>query len=372
MRKIIYLDYSATTKPDEKVLDYFNEIVTNYWNNSNSNYYLAKEAKKIVDSSIKNIENYFNSDNHEVIFTSGASEANNLAIKGITNNSRKQIITTELEHSSIFGPIGYLQKQGYEIKFVNLTKDGLVDIKHLESLINDETLLVTIGAVDSEIGIRQPIEEIGELLKQHPNVYFHSDITQVVGKDQVDINNIDLASFSGHKIYGFKGIGGLIKKKAIKLTPLIHGGKSTTVYRSGTPSTELIGSLSESFNLFKDSLEDKYQYVKKLNNQLRDELVKLSNVYINSNEYALPHILNVSIVGFNSNDTQKYFEKHHIFISTKTACASNTHLSKSVLALTNDEGRAESSVRISISYKTTEEEINQFIKVLKEYLKENN
>ena len=365
----IYLDYSATTKPEKQILDKFNYIALNYWANPNSNHSLGLEVKKIVDKSIKNICDYFGPFNNELIFTSGASEANNLAIKGLVDNStRKHIITTQLEHSSVLGPIGYLQKQGFRVDFVPLNEDGLVDLEELKKLLSDDTLLVSIGAVDSEIGIRQRVEEIGLLLLDYPDIYFHSDITQILGKDDIDITNIDLVSFSGHKIYGFKGIGGLIKKQNIKLTPIIHGGKSTTVFRSGTPAPELICSLSECFNLFKNTLEEKKEYVANLNKMLCSELGKFDNVFINSNEYSLPHILNISIVGKKADDIREYFAKNNIFISTKTACASNSDLSRAILTLTKDENRASSSVRISLSYKTKENELKRFIEVLKEYV----
>jgi len=368
-KNIVYLDYSATTKPDQEVLACFDNVAQNYFANPNSSHTLGTQVKKIVDDATQNIADYFAVNTDEIIFTSGASEANNLAIKGIIENSkRKQIITTSLEHSSVFGPIGYLQKKDYKIDFVNLEADGTVDLNHLKSLISNDTLLVTIAAIDSEVGIRQPIEEIGLLLKADPEIYFHSDITQCVGKTKIDLTNVHLASFSGHKMYCFKGIGGLIKKEKIKLTPLIHGGKSTTVYRSGTPQTELIVSLSESFNLFKNRIDEKYQYVENLNNKLRQELLNYKDVVINSNEKSIPHILNLSVIGRKADDTQKYFAENNIFISTKTACASDTDLSKSILSLTNDEARAASSVRISLSYQTTSTEIDEFVAVLKQYL----
>jgi len=365
----VYLDYSATTKADPKVLAYFNDLAQNYSANPNSHHLLGEAAKNKIDEAISNICDYFSIKEEELIFTSGASESNNLAIKGLAENVKgKHLITTELEHSSIYGPIGYLQKHGYRVDFVQLTKEGTVDLEHLKSLLKDDTFLVSICAIDSEVGIRQPIEEIGLLLKDYPNTYFHSDITQALGKVKLDLTNVDLASFSGHKIFCFKGIGGLIKRKGIKLTPLVHGGKSTTVFRSGTPATELIGALSESFNLFKNNLDEKYLLVKSLNKQLCEALTEFKEIYINSNEHSIPQILNISIMGRNSNDTQSFFTKHGISLSTKTACANNDDLSKSVLALTKDEGRALSSIRISLSYKTTAEEINYFIKVLRKYL----
>ena len=370
MKNIIYLDYSATTKVDEKVLKRFSYIASNLYGNPNSSHSLGIQVKKVIEDATKNIGDYLGIDYKEIIFTSGATEANNLAIKGISESNRKQIITTELEHSSIFGPIGYLQKLGKRVDFVKLNKNGTVDLNHLESLLSEDTLLVSVGAVDSELGIRQPIEEIGLLLKKHPGIIFHSDITQAIGKTNLDLTNLDLASFSGHKIYSFKGIGGLIKKSHLKINPLIHGGKSTTIYRSGTPATELVGALSESFNLFKDSLEEKYDDVKKINNKLKEELIKYENVVINSNDKSIPHILNLSIIGSKPDEVQKYFASNNIFISTKTACASDNKLSKTVLAITNDEARAASSIRISLSYKTTEQELKRFIQIFNKYMEE--
>ena len=373
MKDVIYLDYSATTKPDEKVLHHFNYLAENKFANPNSNHLLGLESRALIEEATLNISSFLGVDLDEIIFTSGASEANNLAIKGVTlNSTRKQIITTGLEHSSIFGPVGYLQKLGYQIDFINLTKEGVVDIEHLKSLLSEDTLLVSIGAVDSEIGIRQPIEEIGLLLKDYPDIYLHSDITQCLGKVPIDLSHVDFASFSGHKIYCFKGIGGLIKKQKIKLAPLVHGGKSTTPFRSGTPATELISSLSKSFDLFKTTLDEKYLYVKKLNNKLQRELTKYPNVFINSTAHSIPHILNLSIVGTSGQDIQKYFENHHIFFSTKAACASNENLSRNILTLTNDPKRAASSIRISLSYKTTEEELTTLVKLFDQYMEETN
>ena len=371
MNDIIYLDYSATTQPDETVLRHFNYLVQNKFANPNSNHSLGLEAKENIAEAISNISNFLGVNPDEIIFTSGASEANNLAIKGVTLNSdRKQIITTGLEHSSIFGPVGYLQKMGYQIDFVKLKKDGTADLQHLKSLLTEDTLLVSIGAVDSEIGIRQPIEEIGLMLQENPDIYLHSDITQCLGKAEIDLAHVDFASFSGHKIYCFKGIGGLIKKKNIKLSPLIHGGKSTTIFRSGTPPTELISSLSKSFNLFKTSLGANYLYVKNLNSKLQTELTKYPNVFINSTEHSIPHILNISIIDINANDIQKYFEKHNIYFSTKAACASSEDVSRNILTLTNDPKRAASSIRISLSYKTDEKELRSFIKLFDQYMEE--
>ena len=360
----IYLDYSATTKPDKKVINYFCDISENNYANPNSQHILGINSHKIIDKATKIISNYLNIDKDELIYTSGASEANNTVFKGLKNDNRKHIITSPLEHSSIYGPIGYLQKKGYKVSIAPLTSDGTVDIQKLEKMITKDTFLVSIAAVDSELGTRQPIEKIGKMLKKYPDIYFHSDITQCIGKDNISLTNVDLASFSGHKIFCFKGIGGLIKKKNIKLDPLIHGGKSVTKYRSGTPQTALIGSLGKAFSLFKNNIDKNKEYVTSLNNTIRNHLKKYEQIKINSSSISIPNVLNISFIGKNPNSIQKYFEKNKIIISTKTACSNDEGISKSVYSITKDEERAKSSVRISLSYKTTKKEVEYLLKVI--------
>ena len=189
---MIYLDYSATTKADKKVIEKFVETEEKYFANPNSNHYVGKECKKEIDKAINTICSSLGIKENEIIFTSGASESNNTVLKGL---NVRHIITTKLEHSSITTPVGYLQTKGIKIDFVSLDENGLVDIDNLISLIDDEPTLVSIGMINSETGIRQNVEEIGKLLKKYKNVYFHSDITQALGKVKVDLTDIDLASF---------------------------------------------------------------------------------------------------------------------------------------------------------------------------------
>ena len=357
---MIYLDYSATTKADTKVLNKFTETEEKYFANPNSNHKLGKEALNEIKEARKSIANLLNIKENELIFTSGASESNNMVLKGL---NMSHIITTKLEHSSITTPLGFLQTKNVKIDFVNLEESGLIDINHLLSLIDDNTkTLISIGAVNSETGLRQPIEEIGKKLKKYPNVIFHSDITQALGKCSFDLTNIDVASFSMHKIFGIKGIGGLIKKENIKLIPLIHGGKSLSIYRSGTPQTSLITSSSIAIKEAFTNLEEKYKYVDELNQYLKTNIKDL--VTINSNSYSIPHILNISVLNYKPETFLHYLEMSHIYISTQSACSTNDY-SKSVYALTNDKELAKTSVRISLSYKTTKEELNKLIRCIK-------
>ena len=358
-----YLDYSATTPVNEEVLDTFVEVSRKYIGNPNSLHRLGVEANEIIKASTKQISNLLNIKESEIIYTSGSSESNNMVIKGIAlkyQNRGKHIITTEFEHSSIYGPLTYLQKQGFKVDFVKTNEKGIVDLYDLKKLLTDDTILVSVGYINSEIGIKQPIEEIGILLKNYNKCFFHVDMTQALGKIKIDLTNVDLASFASHKIYGIKGIGMLYKKDNVSLEPLIHGGKSTTVYRSGTPAPALIASFAKAMRLALTDLNKHYEYVTKLNNKLKEALLKYDNVFINSNEYSIPYVLNVSVVGIKPETMLHDLEKYDIYISTQTACSTGT-MSKSVYALTKDEKRAKSSIRISLSYLTKESEIDYFL-----------
>ena len=361
---MIYLDYSATTPVNEEVLDTFVKVSRDFPGNPNSLHRLGVSSRELIDASTKQIADILNVKPSEIIYTSGASESNNTAIKGIClqyQNRGKHIITTNFEHSSIYGPISYLQTLGFEVDFVKTDANGIVDLDDLKSLLRDDTILVSITAVNSEIGIVEPIEEIGKILKDYPKCFFHSDLTQIIGKKEINLENVDLASFSAHKFFGLKGIGGLIKKDKINLIPLIHGGKSTTIYRSGTPAVALIASFAKALRLAYVDIEKHYNYVTKLNNMVKEGLGKYSNIHINSNNKCLPYVLNLSVIGIKPETMLHALEEEDIFISTQTACSSGDSYSKAVYSLTNSKELAFSSIRISLSYVTKEEEIKIFL-----------
>ena len=359
---MIYLDYSATTPVNEEVLNSYIEATKKMVGNPNSLHKLGIEAKSLIDAATRQIANILKVKPNEIIYTSGASESNNTAIKGIClkyQNRGKHIITTHLEHSSIIEPLNYLKRQGFEVEYVNITENGMVDIEDLKKKIRDDTILVTIASINSEVGIVQPIKEIAALLKKYPKVYFHSDITQSLGKEKIDLTDVDLASFSAQKFYGMKGIGGLVKKENVVIEPLIHGGKSTTKDRSGTPATALIVSMAKALRLAYENLEEKQKYVKELNIFLRNELEK-NEITINSPEVAIPNILNISLENIKPETVLHALEEKEIYISTKTACATNDS-SDAVYAITKDEEKAKHSLRISLSYLTTKKELEIFI-----------
>ena len=370
---MIYLDYSATTPVNEEVLNSFIGATKKYLGNPNSLHKLGVEGNHLINMSTEQIKKVLNVNDVDVIYTSGASEANNTALKGIAftySNRGKTIITTKLEHSSINEPIKFLEKNGFNIEYVKLNSDGTVDLDNLEELMTEDVILVSSCAVNSELGIRQPIEEIGKLLTKYNKCYFHVDMTQAIGKVKIDLSNVDLFSFSAHKFYGIKGIGALIKKSKIIIEPLIHGGKSTTLYRSGTPSLELIVSMAKAIRLIYDNIDSNNKYVANLNNQLKNILSNYDKVSINSNEKCIPHILNISILGVKPETFLHALEEHNIYISTKSACSSNSSISDTVYEITKDSEKASHSIRISLSYLTKEEDIKIFKEVFDKCYKE--
>ena len=368
---MIYLDYSATTPVAEEVIDTYSKVCREFIGNPNSMHYLGVQAKKLIDASTEQIASILGVKPSEVIYTSGSSEANNTAVKGIClkyQNRGRHIITTELEHSSIIAPLNYLSQNGYDVDFVSLDEKGLVDLKELENLIREDTILVTIASVNSEVGVQQDLKSIYEVIKQkNPKTFFHSDVTQSIGKNKVDFSCLDLASISCQKFYGMKGIGALIKKEKIVIEPLIHGGKSTTVYRSGTPATPLIASFAKALRLAYENYEEKYIRVIENHDYLVERLKDL-DVSINSNDICIPHIVNISLKNIKSEVMQHALEEKEIYVSTQTACATGDY-SKAVYAVTHDKEKASTSMRISLSYLTTKEEIDTFIQVFGECIK---
>lgn len=367
---MIYLDYSATTPVNNEVIDTYAKVCREYIGNPNSLHSLGVKAKQLIDASTEQIANILGVKSSEIIYTSGASEANNMAIKGICfkyQNRGKHIITTELEHSSVIGPLSYLQNNGFEVDFVKLDEKGQVDLEDLERLMRDDTILVSICSVNSEVGIHQDLKKISEIVRKNPKTFFHSDVTQSIGKEKIDFSLVDLASMSCQKFYGMKGFGALIKREKIIIEPLIHGGKSTTVFRSGTPATPLIAAFAKALRLAYEDFQDKQKRVLEVHDYLVSELKK-RDIYLNSNDICLPNMVNISLKKIKSEVMLHHLEESEIFISTQTACSTGNY-SKAVYAVTHDKDKASSSMRISLSYLTTNEEIDDFLKVFDEGLK---
>lgn len=361
---MIYLDYAATTPVSEEVLQTFNDVSKLYIGNPNSSHQLGLNAKSRLDQSTKEIAKILGIHESEIIYTSGASESNNLAIKGIANGYKrygKHIISTYLEHSSVTGPLSALQNIGYEIDYVDVLENGFVDLDHLKSLLRDDTILVSIGLVDSELGIKQCIDQIGIIVSAYPHCFFHVDASQAIGKIPVSLENIDLLTFTPHKFYGLNGCGVLIRKENVLIEPLIHGGMSTTSFRSGTPTLALIAATEKALTLAVLDMENKYEYVDRLNKKIREELKKYPKVSINSTNQSIPFILNISIKGMNTMILQSELEKQEIYVSTKSACCAPNTPSRPVYAVTKDRKLALSTLRISLSHHSTMTDIDIFL-----------
>ena len=365
---MIYLDYSATTPVSYDVLESYNKATRDYMGNANSIHALGVKSKVLLNSATKQLCELFDINEEELIYTSGATESNNMALKGVAlsyKNRGNHIIVSKLEHPSIYAICNFLELQGYEISYVNNDRDGLIDFEDLKRKIRPTTILVSICAVNSEVGIRQPLKTIRQIIKkENPNTVFHSDMTQAIGKIAVNMKDVDMASMSAHKIFGPKGIGFLYKNSKVNMTPLIHGSGKFNDLRSGTPPLPLVVALSKACRIALTDLERREAVVKKLNDRLIEELGNIKGITINSTKYSIPHILNISLDNVRPETFIHALEEDEIYISTNTACASGD-LSTSVMAIYNDRYRAISTIRISLSYVTTNEEINKFLKIFK-------
>lgn len=365
---MIYLDYSATTPVDIDVFDTLSKVTKNYIGNPNSMHSLGQKSMELLESATKQIADIFGVSSNEIVYTGGSTESNNMAIIGaaLANHKKgKHIIVSKLEHPSIYVICDYLKSIGFEISYVKNDSDGLIDFDDLKKLIREDTILVSISAVNSEIGIRQPLKMIRQIIKkENIGTVFHSDMTQAIGKVSVNMRDTDLASVSGQKIFGPKGIGFLYKSSMIKLTPLLYGSTKENI-NPGTPPLPLIAALSKAVRLANENLEKKERFVTLLNEKIVNTLSKYPNILFNKTKYSIPHILNISVMDVMPEVMVHALANHEIYVSSNTACSSG-EVSNAVLAVYNDLNRAKHTIRISLSHVTTTEEINKFLEVFKE------
>lgn len=361
---MIYLDYAANTPADADALNVFLDCEQRYIANPNANHPLGLAAREQMAQVTDAIAQTLNVEASGLIYTSGATEANNTVLKGIAEAYRPyghHILTTPLEHPSISETLAFLKTKGFEIELLNLKEDGTVDLDDLSKRIKKETILITVPAVDSELGIVQPIQKIAELKQKSEHCKLHVDATQAIGKCPICFDGLDSASLTAHKFYGLNGIGILYKARNTELCPLIHGGSGASPFRSGTPTLALAASLNVSLQKAFESLQPRVQTVQALNARLRSALASYPRVRFNSPPNAVPHILNLSVSGIKATRFRQSLSDHGVCISVQTACQTDGGASKSVLALSHDHQNALSSFRISLSHLTTDEEIDQFL-----------
>ena len=361
---MIYLDYSATTPIGFEVLDTYNKTSKDFFGNPNSLHELGVKSKNLMNSATKQIAEILNINEREITYTSGATMSNNLAILGAAMHNHKKghhIIVSKLEHPSIYAICDHLESLGFEISYVNNDEEGLIDFEDLKRLIREDTILVSICAVNSELGIRQPLKMIRQIIKkENPNTIFHSDMTQAIGKVSISMHDVDLATFAAHKIYGPKGIGVLYKSNNVAISPVLFGSGHTNMLNPGTPAVPLIVALSKAVRLATTDIEKRERFIERLNLKIVDALKKYNGVMINKTKYSIPHILNISLRNIKAETFLHALEEFEVYVSSNTACSSAT-LSSSVMAVYNDKVRASSTLRISLSHLTTTDEVNKFI-----------
>ncbi len=370
---MIYFDNAATTIVNDEVLNSFNNCVKNYMGNSSSLHQEGLKASLLEKKATEQIASFFNAKEDEVYFTSGATESNNMAIKGVAfyyKNRGNHIITTKIEHLSVLNTFKQLEEKfGFEVTYLDVDENGIVDINELKNNIKDNTILVSIMAVNNEVGSIEPIEAIGKLLKNYPKIHFHVDATQAIGKIKINYDNVDLITLSGHKIHSFKASGLLIKRHNTNLEPLITGGGHQHNLRSGTTSVPIEVSLAKAIRLSFTNLEKNYLYVKSLQEYFFLQGSKINNLKFNSTLSSSPYIISF-YTNKKASVVAEALSNKEIYVSTKSACSSKKESTSYVLeAMHKDKYIASNSIRVSFDEHNTKEEIDIFFKELEHILK---
>jgi len=362
----IYLDYQATTPMDPRVLEAMMPYFTHKFGNSGSrSHAYGWEAEEGTEKARAQVAKLIGADEKEVIFTSGATESNNLAIRGVAEfykDRKNHIITTVTEHKCVLDTCRHLEQQGFEVTYLPVRKDGLLDLDVLRAAITDKTVLVSVMAVNNEIGVIQPLAEIGRICREK-KVFFHTDAAQAAGKIPLDVEalNIDLMSISGHKIYGPKGIGALYvrRKPRVRLVPMIVGGGQERGFRSGTLPTPLCVGLGEAAEICMKEMDVEAKRLKKLQERMLNGLrAKLSDIVVNGDlEQRIPGNLNISFAYVEGESLMMGIK--NLAVSSGSACTSASLEPSYVLrALGVEEEMAHTSLRIGLGRFTTEHEID--------------
>ena len=371
MKFPIYLDYSATTPIDPRVVEAMLPYLTEKFGNpaSRSHQY-GWDAEAAVEKARAEVAALVSADPKEIVWTSGATEANNLAIKGAANfyqGKGKHLITLKTEHKAVLDTMRELERQGFDVTYLDVLPNGLVDMAALEAALRPDTILVSIMAVNNEIGVIQPIAEIGELLRGK-GILFHVDAAQATGKIDIDLSmlKVDLMSFSAHKTYGPKGIGALYvrRKPRVRLEAQMHGGGHERGMRSGTLATFLIVGMGEAFRLARLEMHEENKRITALRDRLLKGLSDMPEIYVNGDlEHRVPHNLNLSFAYVEGESM--IMAVKDIAVSSGSACTSASLEPSYVLrALGLTDELAHSSIRFSIGRFTTEEEIDYTVDLL--------
>lgn len=373
---MIYFDNSATTKPKKEVLDTFYKVAENYFGNPSSVHHLGLQAENLLSQARNQIATLLKTDEQEIIFTSGGTEGNNFIIKGVAEKYRNRghhMITTMIEHPSVLNTCIQLENSGFDVTYLPVDETGRVRVEDVKKALRKDTILVSIMHVNNEIGSVQPIEKIGELLKNHPKTLFHVDHVQGVTKVPLDFHesNVDFASISSHKFHGLKGTGAIYIRKGLKLAPLLAGGGQERGFRSGTENLAGIVAMAKALRLGMLDYEAKIDTMMGVRDFLINELQLIEGVKMNTpKQNTAPHIINFSVQGFKAEVLVHELEQHGLYVSTTSACSSRTNEpSRTILAMGLGEERATTSIRISLSFDNTMEEAKQAVAIIKQSIK---
>lgn len=369
--KNVYMDYAATTFVKPEVLDEMMPFFTEKYGNPSSFYGISRETKMAIDKARGRVAKALNCDQSEVYFTGGGSEADNWAIKGIASAHRRKgnhIITTKVEHHAVLHTCEYLEKQGFEVTYLNVDKEGFIDLEELKNAITDNTILVSIMFANNEIGTIQPIKEIGEICRER-KVFFHTDAVQAVGNIPIDVKemNIDLLSLAGHKIYGPKGIGALYIRKGVRIDNLIHGGGQERARRAGTENTASIVGLGKAIELATDNLKEHNERLTVLRDKLIDGLLKVPHTRLNGprGDKRLPGNANITFEFIEGESILLSLDFEGVCASSGSACTSGSlDPSHVLLAIGLPHELAHGSLRLTLGDGSTEEDVDYVLEVV--------
>lgn len=370
---MIYFDNSATTKPLPEVIDSFAKVSHEFFGNPSSLHGIGGQAEKLLSQAREQTAGILKVNPAEIVFTSGGTESNNLAIKGtaLMHKGRgKHIITTGIEHPSISNSMAQLEKLGFEVTYLPVDKNGVVQLEGVERAIRPDTILLSIMYVNNEVGAVQPIKEIGRLLGKFPKVVFHVDAVQAVGKMDFDLKEwgVDLFSISAHKFHGLKGVGALFIREGVKLVPLNSGGGQERNLRSGTENTAGSVSMAKALRILMDRSKKGIIQAREIQKMIINNLNEIDGISVHTTlENSAPHIINFSVPWINAETFIHALEEKGIFVSTTSACSSKRRTpSKTLLAMGIPKNIAENAIRVSLAFDNTKEEAREFLAAVKQ------